>query len=146
MSAQLFVKICGITRVKDGEMASGLGADALGFVFWPGSPRYVAPEVARRITERVPPHVMKVGVFVDEPVEQVVRVFERAGLTAAQLHGHESPEYCRELSVRLPPDAATVGSGFSWTVIKAVGVTDDTAADASAFGSDVLLLVDTHDP
>ena len=94
---RLFVKICGITRLQDAELASGLGAAALGFVFWPGSPRYVAPEAARTIAERIPPPVMKVGVFVDEPVDDVVRIIDEVGLDAAQLHGHETPEYCREL-------------------------------------------------
>ena len=125
----LFVKICGITRLQDAELASGLGAGAVGFVFWPDSPRYIAPEAARTIAERMPPHVMKVGVFVDEPFDRIVEIMDEVGLDAAQLHGHETPEYCQQLMVRLKADptrqaadtvgqtaANSVGSGFSRTV------------------------------
>lgn len=152
----LFVKICGITRLQDAELASGLGAGAVGFVFWPDSPRYIAPETARTIAARMPPHVMKVGVFVDEALDRVRHIMDTAGLDGAQLHGHETPEYCQQLMVRLKADptrqaADTVGSGFSRTagrsraVIKAIAMTDNGAVDISAFDPDVVLLVDAHD-
>ena len=92
---KLFVKICGLTRSQDAELAAGLGASALGFVLWPDSPRYVSAEVAKGIAANVPAHVLKVGVFVDQPVEEVARIMDEVGLDVAQLHGHESPEYCR---------------------------------------------------
>jgi phosphoribosylanthranilate isomerase len=139
---KLFVKICGITRSQDAELASGLGAAAIGFVFWPNSPRYIAPEVARAITERVPPNVMKVGVFVDEPVEQIARIVDEAGLDAAQLHGHETAEYCRQLTVRLTAS----GSGRTSTIIKAVGMTGNGTVSVAEFDSDVVLLIDAEDP
>ena len=91
---KLFVKICGMTRLQDAELAAGLGASALGFVFWPGSPRYVGPDSARLIAASVPAPVVKVGVFVDQPVGEVARIIDHVGLDSAQLHGHESPEYC----------------------------------------------------
>ena len=90
---QLFVKICGITRLQDAELAAGLGANALGFVFWPGSPRCVDVETARAIAESVPANVLKVGVFVDQPAADVTRIMDEVGLDVAQLHGHETPDY-----------------------------------------------------
>ena len=138
------MKICGITRPQDAELASGLGAAAIGFVFWPNSPRYIAPDAAGLIAERVPSHVMKVGVFVDEPVEHVARVVEDTGLDAAQLHGHETPEYCRELMVRL--NAAPTSSNAERTVIKSVGIKDNSIVNVAEFDPDVVLLVDTDDP
>ena len=76
---KLFVKICGITRAQDAELAAGLGASALGFVFWPNSPRYVSAEAAKAIAANVPANVLKVGVFVDQPVEEVARIMDEVG-------------------------------------------------------------------
>ncbi len=137
---KLFVKICGITRAQDAELAAGLGASALGLVFWQNSPRYVSAEAAKAIVANVPANVLKVGVFVDQPVEEVARIMDDAGLDVAQLHGHESPEYCRDLTVRLKADPTDV------TVIKAVGMTDNGSVNIDDFGADVVLLIDTHDP
>jgi phosphoribosylanthranilate isomerase len=126
----LFVKICGITRAQDAELASRLGAAAVGFIFWPDSPRSIASEVASRIAEVVPPHVMKVGVFVDEDLDVVRHVMDVVGLDVAQLHGHETPEYCRRLGRK---------------VFKAIGMKDNETVDVSQFDSDVVMLVDAHD-
>jgi len=128
---QLFVKICGITRAQDAELAAGLGASALGFVFWPNSPRCVDVETAKAIAANVPANVLKVGVFVDQPVEEVARIMDEVGLDVAQLHGHESPEYCRALKR---------------TIFKSVGMTDNASVHIDDFDSDVVLLVDAHDP
>jgi phosphoribosylanthranilate isomerase len=152
---QLFVKICGITRAQDAELAAGLGASALGFVFWPNSPRCVDVETAKAIAANVPANVLKVGVFVDQPVEEVAGIMDEVGLDVAQLHGHESPEYCRELTVRLKADPtgverteaeATVGSAFRRTVIKSVSMKDNGSVNIDDFDSDVVLLIDAHDP
>ena len=105
---QLFVKICGITRPQDAELAAELGARALGFVFWPGSPRGVSAAIAKEIAASVPANVLKVGVFVDQPVDEVAHTMDEVGLDVAQLHGHESPEYCRQFTVRLKPDTTEV--------------------------------------
>ncbi len=86
----MLVKICGITRLEDAEAAVELGAGALGFVFWPKSPRYVDPEQARAIVSRLPPFVTTVGVFVDQPPRLVNGVAARVGLSAVQLHGDET--------------------------------------------------------
>lgn len=86
------VKICGITRLEDALAAAEAGADAIGFVFWEGSPRYIQPDEAARIASRLPPFVARVGVFVDAPVTRIRDIRERVGLGAVQLHGDEPPE------------------------------------------------------
>jgi phosphoribosylanthranilate isomerase len=127
----LFVKICGMTRPQDAELAVRLGADALGFVFWPGSPRSVAAAVAKEIVEGLPSGVMTVGVFVDAAVDEVRRTVDAVGLTAVQLHGAETPEYCRRLAQ-------------ASTVIKAITV-GNGALPVDEFDADVIVLVDAHD-
>lgn len=97
----MFVKICGITTEDDGLLAVALGADALGFVFAP-SPRQVAVDRARDIVRRLPAEILTVGVFRDELPDRVVEIVQRAGLGAAQLHGHESAEQTRQVRARLP--------------------------------------------
>jgi phosphoribosylanthranilate isomerase len=93
------VKICGITNLEDALAAVAAGADQLGFNFYKPSPRYIAPQDARAIVDRLPETVFKVGVFVNEESPAVVRnVAKEAGIEALQLHGDESPEYCRELA------------------------------------------------
>ena len=89
------VKICGITNPVDALAAIEYGADALGFVFYRESPRYIAPDKAAAIVRELPPIVTTVGVFVDETKEEVERVMDIAGLDAAQFHGSEPPEACR---------------------------------------------------
>ena len=91
------IKICGITNLEDALLAAELGADALGFIFYPKSPRKVAPEAARAIIAQLPPFVAAVGVFVDEAAAVVQDLAARVGLDWVQLHGQESPEYCRSL-------------------------------------------------
>jgi phosphoribosylanthranilate isomerase len=89
------VKICGITRLEDAQAAVDAGADALGFVFYPPSPRYVTPERAEQIIRTLPPFVMTVGLFVDAALENVNDLAARCGLDRIQLHGRETPEFCR---------------------------------------------------
>jgi phosphoribosylanthranilate isomerase len=95
------IKICGITNPEDARLASELGADALGFIFHPASPRRVAPEAAREIIRQLPPFVLSVGVFVDEEAAVVRDLAARVGLDWVQLHGREMPEYCRSLGLRV---------------------------------------------
>jgi len=84
-----WVKICGITNLEDAQLAVEAGADAVGFVFYEKSPRYVTPEKAREICEKVPGRVEKVGVFVNKPPEELAVVADNVGLSAVQLHGDE---------------------------------------------------------
>lgn len=95
------IKICGITNLDDALLAAGLGADALGFIFYPPSPRAVAPDAARDIIAQLPPLVTTVGVFVDEDPATVKDLAAKAGLDWIQLHGKETPEYCRYLDRRV---------------------------------------------
>lgn len=84
------VKICGITRVEDAIAAARAGADAIGMIFCE-SPRRIRPEAAREIARRLPPFVAAVGVFANQPPDEVVAIAREVGLTAVQLHGEESP-------------------------------------------------------
>ena len=89
------IKICGITNVEDALHAAACGADALGFIFYTGSPRCVTTEAAARIISSLPDSVVRVGVFVNEAPETVLAVRRTCGLDRIQLHGEETPEYCR---------------------------------------------------
>lgn len=95
------VKICGITNPEDAWLSVDAGADALGFIFYKGSPRHINPDEAKAIVSTLPPFLTTVGVFVDEEIERVIDIADYLGLTAIQLHGNESPEYCRRLSRRI---------------------------------------------
>jgi phosphoribosylanthranilate isomerase len=95
------VKICGITNLEDARLAADLGAHALGFIFYPKSPRSVAPDAAREIIRNLPPFVLTVGVFVDEEAGVVREVAGTVGLDWVQVHGRESPDYCKSLGRRV---------------------------------------------
>jgi phosphoribosylanthranilate isomerase len=108
------VKVCGVTRRDDALLAAGLGADALGFIFWPKSKRYLTPAAARPIVDALPPFVTPVGLFVDEAPAAIEAAARAAGVRAVQLHGSETPADCRALS--LP-------------VLKAVGVEGEASLE-----------------
>jgi len=112
------VKICGITSVQDAAAAVDAGADALGFVFVPGTPRLIGLEIAEQIAAAVPPLVSTVGVFVDQPLGEILSVIARCRLQAAQLHGNEPEALSRQIPVK---------------VIKAIRVRD--AADLRRIGT-----------
>jgi len=88
------VKICGITNIEDARQASASGADALGFVFYPESPRSIEPEQARRIIADLPPLITTVGLFVNEPPARICETVAFCGLDTVQLHGEEEPDQC----------------------------------------------------
>jgi phosphoribosylanthranilate isomerase len=94
------IKICGITRLEDALCAAECGADAVGFIFHEASPRYITPEKAKAIIAQLPEGIVKVGVFVNREMEVVQWTMEACGLDLIQLHGDESPAYCR----RFPPE------------------------------------------
>jgi phosphoribosylanthranilate isomerase len=124
------VKICGVTSVDDARLAADLGAWAVGFVFWPASPRFIDPSRARDIVDRLPVVVMPVGVFVDQPAEHVEEVSRHVRLGAVQLHGHETPEYAQSLGRR---------------VIKALGLQPASDASIRAEWGDTTILLDAVD-
>jgi phosphoribosylanthranilate isomerase len=95
------IKVCGITNEADALAAVDLGTDALGFIFYRGSPRYVMPSVVREIVSLLPPFVTTVGVFVNEDIDKVNSIINFCRLTAVQLHGEEPPFYCEKLEARI---------------------------------------------
>ena len=86
------IKVCGITNLRDAQAACALGAWAIGFIFYPPSPRSVEPAQAARIADSLPHNVRKVGVFVDSSLREILEVAERVGLDIVQLHGAEGRE------------------------------------------------------
>ena len=127
MKRMVLIKICGITNVDDALAAVEAGADALGFNFYPKSPRYIAPGEARRIIEQLPQEVLCAGVFVNEDADSLQRIVHEAGLGAAQLHGDESPEFCRDLRGVMRIKALRVGEDF-------------LAEEVTRFGTEAILL------
>ena len=126
------VKVCGITRREDAALAVNLGASALGFVFWPRSPRAVVPGAVREITDGLPAFVSRVGVFVNESPARIATVAADAGLTCIQLHGDENASDYVDL--RLPLiKALPVGEGFNLSAV------EDLPARVTP-------LLDAHDP
>ena len=109
---RLFVKVCGITSPEDAVAAAEAGADAIGLVFWPGSPRAVTAEQARAIGDVLPPFVVRVGVFVDAGRDEMARIADSARLDLLQLHGEEPPEAFDGLP-RRALKALRVGEGFA---------------------------------
>jgi len=127
--ARLFVKICGVTTAEDAAMAVAAGADAIGVNFWPGSKRHVTLADARDVLAAVPAGVLKVGVFVDAPVEEVERHLDELELDRAQLHGDESPALFDRLDRRL---------------IRVVRVRDESSFDGETGWSPALWLYDAY--
>lgn len=122
-------KICGITRHEDAELAVSLGAWALGFILWPGSPRVADPAVAAGIARDLRRKVNLVGVFVSPTLDEVAEAVDLVGLSHVQLHGDEGPAFCSEVARR---------TGAK--VIKAVNV--ESGADVQHL--DVFRAVDLH--
>jgi phosphoribosylanthranilate isomerase len=133
------VKICGIRTVDDARLAVELGAVALGFIFWPSSPRYIEPAEAGAIVAALPPFVTTVGVFVNQPVEIVSHVADQVNVGAIQLHGDEAVEDYAD-------DAAGVSRGRR--IIKAVAVANgrDCVPVVKAVPAAATVLLDAHDP
>ncbi len=126
------IKICGITNLEDACFAAECGVDALGFNFYEKSPRYVRPECAREIIEKIPDGIAKVGVFVNNDVLGIKETVEFCGLDLVQLHGDESPEYCRQFPSNL--------------LIKAISPRDEGDLRRAKSYPVRALLVDAYDP
>jgi phosphoribosylanthranilate isomerase len=126
------VKICGITRDVDAQLAVELGADAIGFVFWPSSPRAIAPAVAGPIARQLPEGVTRVGVFVNATPAMVTEVAQKVRLDAAQLHGDEDVDAYADCGVALWKAVALQSPG--------------SFANAVALPNAITVLVDAHAP
>jgi phosphoribosylanthranilate isomerase len=126
------IKICGITSLEDARTVAESGADALGFIFYAKSPRYISPERVKDISQLIPRDIVRVGVFVNHPLREVQEIVRFCGLDMIQLHGNEPPEYCRHFP--------------SSVIIKALSPRteqDLQTLDAYPAGA---LLIDTYDP
>ncbi len=93
------IKICGITRLQDARAAAEAGADAIGLVFYPHSPRYLSAERAVEIRDALPPFVQTVALFVNPDAAQVAQVMQRVRPALLQFHGDEAPEFCAQFGV-----------------------------------------------
>jgi phosphoribosylanthranilate isomerase len=127
------IKICGVRRMEDALLATDLGAAAVGFVFWPASPRFIDPYRARPIVMALPVWVSAIGVFVDQPCDYVAGVARLLNLAAVQLHGNEAPGTYAHCTLRVIK-AVPVAHGF------------DPVAAMSAVPSSATVLLDAHDP
>jgi len=127
------VKICGLTQAKDVEAAVQAGADAIGFVFAPGSKRLLEPPVAARLTRLVPAFVARVGLFLDQDAESIARVLDQVPLSLLQFHGTEDSAFCRQ---------------FGMPYMKAVSVESGAAMEQieEEFEDAAGLLLDSHQP
>jgi len=125
------IKICGITRAEDGVSAAELGADAIGLVFYPKSPRYVSIERAINIISSLPSFICRVGLFVNHDEEAILSILRKVSLDVLQFHGDESAEECRQ---------------FSKPYIKAIRMCDDIdlISHARNYVDAAALLLDTH--
>ncbi len=126
------VKVCGVRRVEDALLAAELGASAVGLVFWPGSPRFIDPYRARVIAAALPPGVMPIGVFVDQPADYIRGIARLLGLGAIQLHGSEAVDGWARVPQRVIK-AVPVSKGFDASAV------DEVPAD-------ITVLLDAHDP
>jgi phosphoribosylanthranilate isomerase len=152
------IKICGITNLADAQIAVQAGADAIGFIFYEKSPRFVTIPQAAEISKQLPPFVMRVGVFVNAPEEFILRAIAEVGLTMLQFHGDEPPEFCTQFglmsmkafrirdaeSLKKIPDYLTDAyllDAFSSTTLGGTGekFNWDLAIEAQKFGKPIFL-------
>jgi phosphoribosylanthranilate isomerase len=124
------VKICGITNLEDALCAADCGADALGFIFYQRSSRFIAPAEALRIIRELPDHLTRVGVFVNEAASEVARISELCNLDFIQLHGDESVSYCSSFAPEM--------------IIKAVELRDENDLQNAARYNAAAILVDSR--
>jgi phosphoribosylanthranilate isomerase len=123
------IKICGITLKDQAEEISSLNVDALGFILYPKSPRYVSPDKVKSLLSDLPPFLKTIGVFVNDPLDKIIEIIRMTGLDMAQLSGDETPDFCSGLSEY----------GISW--MKAVRVKNQESLNClrSYMGGPILL-------
>lgn len=133
MPSRIRVKICGITRAEDAQAAVAAGADALGFVLYPPSPRFIAPVAAARLMNALPPFVTPVALFVDPAAEAVRALLALAPQALLQFHGDESDAFCAQF-------------GRPWIKALAVQPGQDVAAAIAAHSGAAAILLDAWHP
>jgi phosphoribosylanthranilate isomerase len=133
LSARVRVKICGITRLEDALAAVASGADAIGFVFYPPSPRFISPDAAAAIARQLPPFVTTVGLFVNQTEAAVRQVLAQVPLGQLQFHGEEDDAFCARF-------------GRPWLKALAVKAGSDVAAQVAAHPGASGLLLDAWHP
>ena len=127
------IKICGVTNLQDAQACAQLGANMIGFNFYPQSPRYIEPKIARQIIEAVPTEVCAVAVFVDGRAEKIRNIADAAGVRCLQLHGFVSPDTSSELA-------------GEFRVIRAFSTDCQFRPQDISFFGDCDVLVDAHHP
>jgi phosphoribosylanthranilate isomerase len=147
MPGRVAVKVCGVTRAEDARLAAALGASAVGFVFWRRSPRALPVEAAAAIVRELPPFVAAVGVFVNQPIAEVMETARRVPLDIVQLHGDEPPEYVAAVPGRIlkaVPAARIDRAREAWASprgaarpVRAFGTGDRATATGAANGDGV---------
>jgi phosphoribosylanthranilate isomerase len=125
------VKICGMTNREDALVAADAGADAIGFIFYEKSPRFVSIPAAAKIVPALPPHLIKVGVFVNAPEDFVLEAITNCGLNLLQFHGDEAPDYCVQ---------------FGLMSMKAFQIRDNSSLAALTNYKTDAWLLDAHSP
>ena len=134
---QVKIKFCGITRLEDAEQAVAFGADALGFVFFEGSPRYIDPRAAADIIRQLPPFVCKVGLFVNTETERVTEIATATCIDLVQYHGDETPANCEAgpkawmKAIRVKKDLDLAAEAARYSRARAIFL---DAYDATAYG------------
>ncbi len=123
------IKICGITNMEDAMLACELGADALGFIFYRKSKRYIDSEIARSVISSLPPFITAVGVFVNHSLDEIIAIKDKTAINMVQLHGDETPEFCSLVPLK---------------VIKAIRVKDNLDEDRVAQYPAQAILFDTY--
>ncbi len=133
------IKICGITRPQQGIHIAKLGATALGFICVPTSPRYINPEKIREIRDILPTNIDAIAVFANAKIQDIVEIVNYSSLTGVQLHGEESPDFCKELRSVLPDKIE---------IIKAFRIKTAASLKELDFYTDVAdtLLLDAYHP
>ncbi|HAX61501.1 MAG TPA: phosphoribosylanthranilate isomerase [Elusimicrobia bacterium] len=139
------IKICGITNEKDALWAANAGVDFIGLNFYKNSPRKISVDMAKKITAALPEFVKSVGIFVDEEIETLLKVIKKVQLSAVQLHGNETPEYCAQLREKI---SGSVPANTLWEgkpqIIKAFGIGGDFRTEQmSQYGNADYFLLDT---
>ena len=133
------VKICGITKIKQGQEIAALGANSIGFICVERSPRYITPDKIKAIAQSLPAKTDKVGVFANHSLSEITTVVEKANLTSVQLHGKESPDFCDRLRSEIAPEIE---------IIKAFRIkTADSLKETTEYTNCVdTLLLDAYHP